>query len=79
MPLYDYTCKKCSQTFELLINSSTKAAVSALRQRPQLQQLDIRTERTGQERGHHGRAGRARAVREGHACNHRRANGKVVD
>jgi putative FmdB family regulatory protein len=77
MPLYDYTCKKCSQTFELLIISSTKAACphcgSAKLQR--LVSAPVAPGRSGAIMA----AGRARAVKEGHACNYRRANGKIVD
>ena len=77
MPLYEYTCKKCSQTFELLINSSSKAACPHCGS-AKLRQWISAPSAPGKSAAIMAK-GRARAVREGHACNHRQVNGKVVD
>lgn len=77
MPLYEYTCKKCNQTFELLVMSSTKPACPGCGS-TRLQRLISAPTAPGKSAAVIA-AGRARAAREGHLCNYDRSNGKIVD
>ncbi|MEJ1964587.1 MAG: zinc ribbon domain-containing protein [Gammaproteobacteria bacterium] len=77
MPLYDYTCKKCDQTFELLVRSSSVPACPGCGSR-HVTRLVSRPAAPGKSAGVIA-AGRARAARAGHLSNYRRSNGKIVD
>jgi putative FmdB family regulatory protein len=77
MPLYDYTCKKCGQTFELLVMSSTTPACPHCGG-ARLQKLVSAPIAPGRSAGIIA-AGRARAAKQGHTSNYRRSNGKIVD
>ncbi|MGE0113754.1 MAG: zinc ribbon domain-containing protein [Steroidobacteraceae bacterium] len=77
MPLYDYLCKKCNQRFELLVRSSTMPACPHCGGH-RLQKLISAPAAPGKSAGIIA-AGRARAAKEGHTSNYKRANGKIVD
>lgn len=77
MPLYDYTCKKCDQTFELLVRSSTVPECPGCGSRKLAKLVSIPTA-PGKSAGIIA-AGRARAAREGHLSNYKQSNGKIVD
>ena len=77
MPLHEYTCKKCSQSFELLVMSSTVVACPACGS-DQLEKLISRPTPPGKSAAIIA-AARARAEREGHFSNYRREGGKIVD
>jgi putative FmdB family regulatory protein len=77
MPIYDYTCKKCSQTFELLLMSSTIPACPSCGGR-KLQKLISAPTAPGKSAGIMA-AGRVRAAKEGHTVNYKHSNGKIVD
>jgi putative FmdB family regulatory protein len=77
MPFYEYTCKKCDQTFELLVMSSTIPACPACGS-TRLEKLISAHTAPGKRRSIIA-AGRARAAREGHLSNYKRSNGKIVD
>jgi putative FmdB family regulatory protein len=77
MPLYDYTCKKCDQTFELLVLSSTKPTCPHCGSKS-LQKLISAPIAPGKS-GAIIAAGRARAAREGHTSNYKRSGNKIVD
>lgn len=77
MPLYDYTCKNCDRSFELLVMSSTVPAcptcggtrLTRLLSAPSAPGTSAATIA----------AGRARAAKGGHTSNYKRVNGKIVD
>jgi putative FmdB family regulatory protein len=77
MPLYDYTCKKCDQTFELLVGSATKPRCPACGSQ-RLEKLVSLPTAPGKSATIIA-AGRARAQREGHLSHYKRSNGKIVD
>lgn len=77
MPLYDYTCKKCGQTFELLVTSATTLACPHCGS-GRLQQLIGAPAAPGKSAAIMA-AGRARAAKAGHTTNYKRSNGKIVD
>jgi putative FmdB family regulatory protein len=77
MPLYEYTCKKCNQTFELLVMSSTKLACPGCHS-TRLHRLISAPAAPGKSASVIA-AGRARAARDGHLSHYKRANGKIVD
>jgi putative FmdB family regulatory protein len=77
MPLYDYTCKKCDHTFELLVLSSTVARCPSCGSKSLTKWVSAPTA-PGKSAGIMA-AGRARATREGHATNYKRSGGKIVD
>jgi putative FmdB family regulatory protein len=77
MPLYDYTCEKCRQTFELLVMSATVPACPHCGS-DRLQQLICAPIAPGKSAAIMA-AGRARAARAGLATNYKRSNGKIVD
>ncbi len=77
MPLYDYLCKKCDQTFELLVMPSTVPACTRCGG-TRLQRLVSAPAAPGKSAAIIA-AGRARAARQGHASNYERSNGKIVD
>ncbi len=77
MPLYEYTCKKCDQTFELLVRSSTVPTCPGCGSR-RLQKLVSAPTAPGKS-AETIAAGRARAAREGHLSHYKRQNGKIVD
>jgi len=77
MPLYDYTCKKCNQTFELLVMSSTKPKCPGCGS-TRLQKLMSAPTAPGKSAAVMA-AGRARAAKEGHTCNYKHSNGKIVN
>jgi putative FmdB family regulatory protein len=77
MPLYDYTCKKCDQTFELLVRSSQTPECPKCGSRRLDRHVSMPT--APGKSGAIIAAGRARAAREGHLSNYRRTNGKIVD
>jgi putative FmdB family regulatory protein len=77
MPFYEYICKKCDQTFELLVMSSTVPACPTCGSK-KLKKLMSAPAAPGNSSGIMA-AGRARAAREGHTSNYKRANGKIVD
>lgn len=77
MPLFDYTCRHCSQTFELLIRGSTAPEC------PNCGGMELHKHVSAPTPPGKSRAimaaARAQATREGHACNHKCVNGKIVD
>lgn len=77
MPLYDYTCKKCNQTFELLVMSSTKPKCPSCGS-VKLQKLMSAPAAPGKSAAIMA-AGRARAAKQGHTINCKHVNGKIVD
>ena len=77
MPLYEYKCKKCSRIFELLVMSSTVLRCSSCGSNA-LQQLISAPTAPGKSAGIMAR-GRTRAAKEGHLCNFKRSNGRIVD
>lgn len=77
MPLYDYTCKKCGHTFELLVTSGSEPACPHCGS-DRLQQLIGAPAAPGRSAAIIA-AGRARAAKAGHTTNYKRLNGKIVD
>jgi putative FmdB family regulatory protein len=77
MPLYDYTCDECGQTFELLVGSATVAVCPHCGSN-RLQQLIGAPIAPGKSAAIMA-AGRARAANAGHATNYKRSHGKIVD
>lgn len=77
MPLYEYTCKKCSQSFELLVRSSEIPSCPGCGS-SELARLLSPPTAPGKSAAIIA-AGRARAAREGHLSNYKRVNGKIVD
>lgn len=77
MPLYDYVCKKCNQSFELLVMSSTIPACPTCGG-TKLQKLMSAPTAPGKSAAVIA-AGRAHAAKEGHTSNYKRSNGKIVD
>lgn len=77
MPLYEYECKKCSRTFELLVLSTTVPQCSNCGSKA-LQRLISAPTAPGKSVGIMAR-GRVRAEKEGHLCNFKRSNGRLVD
>ncbi len=77
MPLYDYTCKKCGQTFELLVMSSTKISCPHCGGK-RLEQLVSAPVAPGKSKAVIA-AGRAAAAKQGHLSNYKKSNGKYVD
>ena len=77
MPIFDFTCRRCKQSSELLIMSSTVPACPHCG--------SIRLDRHVSAPRAPGKsaaimaAGRAQATRAGHTSNYRRSNGKIVD
>ena len=77
MPLYDYTCKKCGQTCELLVLSSTKIECPHCGSK-RLEKLVSAPTAPGKSKSIIA-AGRAAAAKEGHFSNYKKRNGKHVD
>lgn len=77
MPIYDYTCEKCSLTFELLVTAATIPVCPGCDGR-KLAKLMSAPTAPGKSAGIMA-AGRARAAKEGHTVNYRHTNGKIVD
>ena len=77
MPLYDYLCKKCDHSFELLVMSSNVPACPTCGS-ADLQKVMSAPVAPGRSAATIA-AGRARAAREGHTSNYRRSGGKIVD
>jgi len=77
MPLYEYKCKKCSRTVELLVLSTTVPQCSNCGSKA-LEQLMSAPTAPGKGAAIMAR-GRARAEKEGHLCNFKRSNGRIVD
>ena len=77
MPLYDYSCKKCGQTSELLVFSSTKPECPHCGSK-RLEKLVSTPAAPGKSAGIIA-AGRAKAAKEGHFSNYRKVGGKPVD
>jgi len=77
MPLYEYTCKKCDQTFELLVRSSTVPACPGCGS-TRLHKLVSSPTAPGKSASVIA-AGRSRAAREGHLSNYKRSNGRIID
>lgn len=77
MPLYDYSCKKCDHTFELLVRASTVPACPRCGG-SDLDKLMSAPAPPGKSAAI-ATAGRARAAQAGHLGHYRRVNGKVVD
>lgn len=69
MPIYDYRCKDCNKTFELLVRSFSIPVCPACGSR-QLEKLLSRQAAPGQTTGIVSRA-RSQAAREGHFSNYR--------
>lgn len=69
MPIYDYRCKDCDKTFELLVRSSSTPACPTCCSR-QLEKLLSRPAAPGQTAGIISQA-RAQAAREGHFSNYK--------
>jgi putative FmdB family regulatory protein len=83
MPLHDFLCKKCNQSFELLVLSSTTSPSTVPRcptcQGTDLQKLISAPQAPGKTAALM-KEGRARAIKEGHATNYQRSSsGKIVD
>lgn len=74
MPLYDYLCKKCDRTSELLIRSSSSEPVCPHCGSKDMQRLLSAPVAPGKSAGIIARS-RARAAREGHLSNFK-SNGK---
>lgn len=68
MPIYDYHCKDCNKTFELLVRSSSTPSCPACGGH-QLDKLVSRPAQPGRSAEIVSRA-RSRAVREGHFSNY---------
>jgi putative FmdB family regulatory protein len=77
MPFYEYTCKKCDQTFEFLVMSSTVPACPGCGS-TRLEKLISAPAAPGKSKSIIA-AGRARAARAGHLSHYKRSNGKIVD
>jgi putative FmdB family regulatory protein len=77
MPLYDYTCKKCDRSFELLVMSST-VPVCPTCGGGKLTRLLSAPTAPGRSAATIA-AGRARAAKGGHTSNYRHVRGKIVD
>ena len=77
MPFYEYKCDECSRTFELLVMSTTVPRCSSCGSMA-LQQLISAPAAPGKSDGIMARC-RARAEKEGHLCNFKRSNGRIVD
>lgn len=77
MPLYEYQCKKCSGSFELLITAGAKPRCLHCGSRS-LRQLISAPAAPGKSTAIVAR-GRARAAKEGHLSNYSRSNGRIVD
>lgn len=77
MPLYEYHCKKCSGTFELLVTTSAKPRCT-LCGSLSLQQLISAPAAPGKSAAIMSR-GRARAAQAGHLSNYKRSSGRIVD
>ena len=77
MPIYDYACRKCKHTFELLVMSSTVPACPRCGG-TRLQTLMSAPSPPGKSAAVIA-AGRARAAKAGHTSNYRRSNRKIVD
>lgn len=69
MPIYEYQCQDCQQTFELLVRSSTVPACKACGS-THLQKLVSLTAPQGATAGLLN-ASRAKAAREGHFSNYK--------
>ena len=69
MPIYDYRCKDCDKTFELLVKASTVPACPACASM-QLEKLVSAPAPQGQIKGIVSSA-RAQASREGHFSNYK--------
>ncbi len=69
MPIYDYHCKDCDKTFELLLRPSGIPACPACGNQ-QLEKLLSRTSPPGQTAGIISQA-RSQAAREGHFSNYK--------
>lgn len=77
MPLYDYLCKKCDHSFELLLLSRELPACPKCGS-GRLQKLMSPPAAPGKSAAAIA-AARARATREGHTSNYKRSKGKIVD
>lgn len=77
MPLYDYLCKKCNQTFEFLVLSSTVTTCPSCGSK-HLTKLMSAPTAPSKSAGIIA-AGRARAAKEGHTSNYKKMNGRVID
>ena len=71
MPIYDYRCKDCNKTFELLVRGYDTPACPACGSQ-QLEKLLSRPAAPGQTAGIISRA-RSQAAREGHFSNYKAA------
>jgi putative FmdB family regulatory protein len=71
MPLYDYQCKDCEKTFELLVKSSTVPTCPNCGSQNLEKQLSL-TAPQGQTAGIIAK-GRAQAAKEGHFSNYSKA------
>lgn len=69
MPIYDYRCKDCDKTFELLVRASITPVCPACRGE-QLEKLLSRPAAPGQTAGILAQA-RSQAAREGHFSNYK--------
>ena len=69
MPLYDYRCKDCDKTFELLVKSSTVPACPACSSQNLEKQVSL-TAPQGQTAGIIAKA-RTQAAKEGHFSNYK--------
>ena len=78
MPLYDYLCKKCDKTSELLIRSSSSVPACPHCGSEELQRLLSAPVAPGKSAGILSGA-RTQAAKEGHLSNYKRVNGKIVD
>lgn len=77
MPIYEYTCRKCTQRFEQLIRRDTVPACPSCGG-SELDKLVSTPIPPGKTAGIV-KAGRAAADREGHFSHYKRVNGKPVD
>ena len=78
MPLYDYRCKKCDKTSELLIRSSSATPTCPHCGSEDMEKLVSAPAAPGKSAGLLAGA-RSLAAKEGHMSNYKRVNGKIVD
>ena len=77
MPLYDYLCKKCDHSFELLVVGDVVPQCPECGSK-RLQKLISAPAAPGKSAAVIASA-RKQAIREGHASNYRKRNGRIVD
>lgn len=77
MPIYDYTCKKCNHTFDALVTKSSEVLCPTCGG-AELERLVSAPHPPGRSAAIIAK-NRAAAEREGHLCNYKRVNGRIVD